>query len=372
MWIDHGRGALLTRRGRQHVHRLRRRHRLPERRPRAPARREGRAASRRQFLHTDFTIVPYESYVALAERLLPLVPISGRQARGVLQLGRRGGRERGQDREGRHRPPRGDRVRGGVPRPHAHGDVADLEGAPVQGRLRAVRARGLPRAVPERATRSARTPPQIALDDLRRALRRRASRPRSWPRSSSSPSRARAASCRRRAEYLRGLREICDEHGIVLIADEVQSGFGRTGTHVRDGAVGRRARPGLRREVDRRRACRSRACSAARRSWTRPATPTIGGTFVGNPVGCEAALAVLDVIAGEDLLGRARAIGETVRAPPTRRCRPACRRSATSAAWARCSASSSSARATRAPDAGSRPAPSSRAAAGPDPAARPA
>src|SRR5262249_61210554 len=32
------------------------------------------------------------------------------------------------------------------------------------------------------------------------------------------------------AEYLRGLREICDEHGIVLIADEVQTGFGRTGT----------------------------------------------------------------------------------------------------------------------------------------------
>ena len=31
------------------------------------------------------------------------------------------------------------------------------------------------------------------------------------------------------AEYLHGLREICDEHGIVLIADEVQSGFGRTG-----------------------------------------------------------------------------------------------------------------------------------------------
>ena len=68
-----------ARRRRQHLHRLRRRHRLPEHRPRAPARREGRAGRRpRKFLHTDFTIVPYESYVALAERLLPLVPITRR------------------------------------------------------------------------------------------------------------------------------------------------------------------------------------------------------------------------------------------------------------------------------------------------------
>ena len=66
----------------------------------------------------------------------------------------------------------------------------------------------------------------------RRARARRStcrSRPRPWPRSCSSRCRARAASSSRRPSSSRGLRAICDEHGIVLVADEVQTGFGRTG-----------------------------------------------------------------------------------------------------------------------------------------------
>ena len=43
--------------------------------------------------------------------------------------------------------------------------------------------------------------------------------------------------------YLQGVREICDRHGILLIADEVMSGFGRTGALVRGRPLGRRARP---------------------------------------------------------------------------------------------------------------------------------
>ena len=69
-----------------------------------------------------------------------------------------------------------------------------------------------------------------------------------------------------------------------------------------------------RREVDRRRACRSRACSAAPRSWTRPVPGGVGGTYVGNPVAQAAALAVLDVIDDEGLVERSAAIGETIRA----------------------------------------------------------
>ena len=46
--------------------------------------------------------------------------------------------------------------------------------------------------------------------------------------------------------YLQGVREICDRYGIWLIADEVMSGFGRTGRLVRRRPLGRRARPASR------------------------------------------------------------------------------------------------------------------------------
>ena len=59
-----------------------------------------------RFVHTDFTVVPYAGYVELAERLGELAPFAGPDARGVLQLGRRGRRERRQDRPARHRPAR--------------------------------------------------------------------------------------------------------------------------------------------------------------------------------------------------------------------------------------------------------------------------
>ena len=101
-----------------------------------------------RFTHTDFTIVPYEPYVALAERLLERAPISGADEGRVLQRRHRGGRERGQVCARLHEAARRDRVRGRLPRPHAALADADVEDAPVQGRARAVRARGLPRAVP--------------------------------------------------------------------------------------------------------------------------------------------------------------------------------------------------------------------------------
>ena len=84
-----------------------------------------------------------------------------------------------------------------------------------------------------------------------------------------------------------------------------------------------------------------------------PGDSAIGGTYVGNPVACQAGLAVLDEI---DRLGlvaaRARARRDDARAA-SRRCRRACRSSATSAVSARCWRSSSSRTApSRAPDAG--------------------
>jgi 4-aminobutyrate aminotransferase/(S)-3-amino-2-methylpropionate transaminase len=113
-------------------------------------------------------------------------------------------------------------------------------------------------------------------------------------------------------EWVRGLREIADEHGIVLIADEVQSGFGRTGTMFAIEHFGI--------EPDLITVAKSMAAGVpisgvlGRASVVDAAgDSTIGGTFVGSPLGCVAGIAVLDEIARRDLLARGRSIGDRIR-----------------------------------------------------------
>ena len=114
-------------------------------------------------------------------------------------------------------------------------------------------------------------------------------------------------------EFVAGLRVLADRHGILLIADEVQTGAGRTGTWFAceqwpvapdlittaksmaggfpiSGLVGRA-------EV-----------------MDAPAPGGLGGTYAGSPIGCAAALAVLKVFDEEQLLARSRALGERLKA----------------------------------------------------------
>jgi 4-aminobutyrate aminotransferase / (S)-3-amino-2-methylpropionate transaminase / 5-aminovalerate transaminase len=114
-------------------------------------------------------------------------------------------------------------------------------------------------------------------------------------------------------EFVRGLRAICDEHGIVLVCDEVQSGFARTGTFFAVEQLGV--------EPDLITVAKSIAMGiplsgvlGKAEIMDAPADGAVGGTYVGNPVAQAAALAVLDVIEDEDLLSRSSAIGETMRA----------------------------------------------------------
>jgi 4-aminobutyrate aminotransferase/(S)-3-amino-2-methylpropionate transaminase len=112
--------------------------------------------------------------------------------------------------------------------------------------------------------------------------------------------------------FIESLREITERYGIVLVADEIQTAFGRTGRMFAIEhygvepdliAVGKSLAAGLplsgvigKREI---------LDSLPRGS--------IGGTYVGNPIACRASLEVLGIIEKEDLLSRAVAIGETVR-----------------------------------------------------------
>ncbi|HUK93569.1 MAG TPA: 4-aminobutyrate--2-oxoglutarate transaminase [Gaiellaceae bacterium] len=113
-------------------------------------------------------------------------------------------------------------------------------------------------------------------------------------------------------EFLQGVRRICDEHGIVLVADEVQTGFGRTGSMW--GIDHSRVEPDL--------ITVAKSIGAGlplsgvigkAEIMDAPGDSAIGGTYVGNPVAQAAALAVLDVIEEEGLVARAVVIGETIR-----------------------------------------------------------
>jgi 4-aminobutyrate aminotransferase/(S)-3-amino-2-methylpropionate transaminase len=110
------------------------------------------------------------------------------------------------------------------------------------------------------------------------------------------------------AELLRRLRAVCDSHGIVLIADEIQSGFGRTGRMfaiehadvVPDLITIAKSVAG---------GVPLSAVTGKAEIMDAPGPGGLGGTFAGSPLGCAAGLAVLEVMRDEQLLERAQDIG---------------------------------------------------------------
>ena len=110
-------------------------------------------------------------------------------------------------------------------------------------------------------------------------------------------------------DFFPRLRTLCDQHGILLIADEVQTGAGRTGTWFACEQLG--AAPDL---IT---AAKSMAggfpisaVTGRAEIMDAPAAGGLGGTYAGSPLGCAAALAVLQVFEEENLLARSRQLGE--------------------------------------------------------------
>ncbi len=113
-------------------------------------------------------------------------------------------------------------------------------------------------------------------------------------------------------ELLLGLRKICDQHGILLIADEVQSGFARTGKMF--GIEHSGVQPDLVTVAKSLAGGFPLAGVIGREAIMQAAEPGgLGGTYAGSPIACAAALTVLDVIADEGLLARADAIGGRIK-----------------------------------------------------------
>lgn len=109
--------------------------------------------------------------------------------------------------------------------------------------------------------------------------------------------------------FLAELRALCDEHGIVLIADEIQSGFGRTGTLFACEGLG--LSPDLMTVAKSIAGGLPLAGVVGRASIMDAVTPGgLGGTFAGNPVACAAALAAIDLLEREVRSGRPAAMGQ--------------------------------------------------------------
>ena len=113
-------------------------------------------------------------------------------------------------------------------------------------------------------------------------------------------------------EYLAQIRRVCDRHGILLIVDEVQTGFGRTGKLFASEHFGV--------EADIVTSAKSLAGGLPLGAVTGTAKIMdsvhpggLGGTYGGNPLACRAALAVLEVIETEGLVAKAEELGRRVR-----------------------------------------------------------
>lgn len=110
-------------------------------------------------------------------------------------------------------------------------------------------------------------------------------------------------------EFLVALRAICDEHGIVMIADEIQSGFGRTGAFFATERAG--IEPDLVTTAKGVAGGFPLAMVVGKAEiMDAPLPGGLGGTYAGSPIGCVAALAVLDIIEEDKLVARAAEIGE--------------------------------------------------------------
>jgi len=261
-----------------------------------------------RFIHTDFTVVPYEPYIELAERLLALAPFRGPAKAAFFNAGT----------EAVENAIKFARLY--TKRPAVIAFDGAFHGRTLLSMTLTSRPHPYKLGMGPLAPEVYRAPfPQdyrgpdaeIALAELRQLFLTQVAAEQVAA-IIVEPVQGEAGFLPAPQRFMTGLRAICDEHGICLIADEVQTGFARTGKlfaiehydvepdliTVAKSIAGGFPLSGVLGKAD--------VLDAAHDG-------AVGGTFVGNPVAQAAALAVLDVIDEEGLLERASVIGETVR-----------------------------------------------------------
>jgi 4-aminobutyrate aminotransferase / (S)-3-amino-2-methylpropionate transaminase / 5-aminovalerate transaminase len=261
-----------------------------------------------RFAHTDFTIVPYETYVTLAERLCELVPVPKPAKAAFFNAGAEAVENAIKFARSYTKRPAVIAFEGGFhgrtllalsltskTHPYKAGlgpFAAEVYRAPFPNDYRGPSA-GEALAALERMLVT-----HVAAETVAAIV--------------IEPVQGEGGFIAAPPEFLQGVRRLCDEHGIVLVVDEVQTGFGRTGSmwgidHAEIEpdlvTIAKSIAAGL----------PLSAVVGKAEIMDAPGDSAIGGTYVGNPVAQAAALAVLDVFEEEDLSARAAAIGETMR-----------------------------------------------------------
>jgi 4-aminobutyrate aminotransferase / (S)-3-amino-2-methylpropionate transaminase / 5-aminovalerate transaminase len=261
-----------------------------------------------KFLHTDFTIVPYETYITLAERLVETAPISGPAKAAFFNAGTEAVENAIKFARAHTKRPAVIGFEGGF-----HGRT--LLSLTLTSKTHPYKA-GLGPFAPEvyrlPFAQDYRGPSAAeGLEALERAFITTVAAE-NVAAIVIEPVQGEGGFVVAPSEFLEGVRRICDDNGIVLVIDEVQTGYGRTGKMwgIEHYDV----------EPDLMTIAKSIAAGlplsgviGKAEIMDAPGDSAIGGTYVGNPVAQAAALAVLDVFEDENLIERAGQIGETIR-----------------------------------------------------------
>jgi 4-aminobutyrate aminotransferase/(S)-3-amino-2-methylpropionate transaminase len=261
-----------------------------------------------RFSHTDFTIVPYEVYVTLAERLLQLAPFRGPAKAAFFNAGTEAVENAIKFARSYTKRPAVICFEGAF-----HGRT--LLSMSMTSKTHPYKA-GLGPFSPEvyrvPFPNDYRGPDaRTALDALERAFATTVAAE-TVAAIVIEPVQGEGGFVVAPREFVQGVRRICDEYGIVLVVDEVQTGFGRTGRMF--------AMEHFDVEPDLIVVAKSIAAGLPLSGVIGKAeiidaghSGAVGGTFIGNPVAISAALAVLDIFAEENVVARAVTIGETIR-----------------------------------------------------------
>ncbi len=261
-----------------------------------------------RFAHTDFTIVPYEVYVTLAERLIALSPFTGPAKAAFFNAGTEAVENAVKFARSYTKRPAVIVFEGAF-----HGRT--LLSMTMTSKTHPYKA-GLGPFAPEvyrvPFAQDYRGPDtRTALAALERALITQVAAEQVAA-IVIEPVQGEGGFVVAPRDFMSGIRRLCDEHGIVMVVDEVQTGFGRTGRMFAIEHYGI--------EPDLMTIAKSIAGGlplsgviGKAEIMDAPPDSAIGGTYVGNPVAQAAALAVLDVFEEENLVERAQQIGERIR-----------------------------------------------------------